>query len=334
VANALERLGSLSTSESQNAAGQSVVSTLSSSGRAAGGDLRIREIVDFEDTAGAPLADGAAVPLIGEPDDGQADAVAWQLSVLGIEQQAASAVVRVTIDGHAGPPVAVSTGTLQPDDAWLLSGTLDLGVDVSVPHQAQFEASLDLPEGGQSVDVVPATLVAPQPTPPPAAFGREWRGHVTHRTEVPHDGVWTVAEADLVFTLVPQTEPSPFFVFEVTGGTMFFSVSGTDSEGCAFELSTVEIPITPEMAESAQGFTINAGGTLPTFRGFVHIVGPEVEVMQTCPAPYEYLTGPYSTRAVGIFIDVGSDEERPVIGDRISGTSLDGSKTFDIWRVD
>jgi hypothetical protein len=37
---------------------------------------------------------------------------------------------------------------------------------------------------------------------------------------------------------------------------------------------------------------------------------------------------------VGIFIDVGLDEERAVIGDRISGTSLDGSKTFDISRAD
>jgi len=334
VADALERLGGLSISEWQNAAGQSVVSTLASSGRAAGGDLRIREIVDFEDAAGTPLPDGAAVPLVGKPDDGQADAVTWQLRVEGIEQQAASAMVRVTIDGHAGPPVAVSTGSMQPNDAWLLSGTLDLGVDVSVPHQAQFEASIELPEGGESVDVVSATLVGPQPTPAVPQFGSEWRGHVTQRSEVPHDGVWTVAEADLVFTLVPQTAPSPFFVFEVTGGTMTFSVSGTDSEGCTFELSPVEIPITPDMAESAQGFTIDASGSPPTFRGFVHIVGPVVEVMQTCPAPYEYLTGPYSTSATGIFIDVGSDEERAVIGDRISGTSLDGSKTFDISRAD
>jgi hypothetical protein len=333
VAHALERLGGLARSEWHNVAGQSVVSTLTSSGRAAGGDLRIREIVDFEDMAGAPLADGAAVPLVGEPDDGQPDAVAWQLRVDGIEPQAASAMVHVTIDGHAGHPVAVSTGTMQPGDAWLLSGTIDLGVDVSVPHQAQFEASVELPEGGQSVDVVPATLVAPQQTPAAPVFGSEWRGHVTERSEVPHDGVWTVAEADVVFTLVPQTVPSPFYVYELTGGTMSFSVSGTDSGGCTFELSPVEIPITPDMAESAQGFTIDASGTPATFRGFVYIVGPEVEVMQTCPAPYEYLTGPYTTRASGIFIDVAADEGRAVIGDRISGTSLDGSKTFDISRA-
>jgi hypothetical protein len=88
------------------------------------------------------------------------------------------------------------------------------------------------------------------------------------------------------------------------------------------------------MAESAQGFTIDASATPATFRGFVYVVGPVVEVMQTCPAPYEYLTGPYSTRASGIFIDVAADEGRPVISDRISGTSLDGSKTFDISRID
>ncbi|MEX2548477.1 MAG: hypothetical protein WD830_11935 [Chloroflexota bacterium] len=64
--------------------------------------------------------------------------------------------------------------------------------------------------------------------------------------------------------------------------------------------------------------------------------GGIVEVMQTCSGDYAYLTGPYSTRARGIFINVYSDEARPVVGDRIFGTSLSayGDSTFDISRIE
>lgn len=88
------------------------------------------------------------------------------------------------------------------------------------------------------------------------------------------------------------------------------------------------------MAESSGEFVIDARNSPPTFYDFLHISGPEVEVMQTCPEPCAYLTGPYSTRAQGIFIDVSVDEKRTVLGERISGTSSDGTKTFDIARAD
>lgn len=335
VGDALEGLGGLKTSEYQSAAGQSIVSTLTSTGRAIGGDLRIRDVVDFHDAAaGGPLADGAGVALIGEPGDGAPDSVGWSLLVEGIEVQDASAMVQVTIDGHAARPMAVSAGAAEGASSWRLQGTVDLGVDVNTPHAAQFEASLTLPEGGQSADTVAASLVGEsEPTPglePP--MGSVWRGHVTNRRESPHNGVWTVAEADLIFTLNRRNADLPIFAYELTSGTMTYSVHGTRPDGCTYDLPTTEIAITPEMAGSASEFVIDARTSPPTFYGFVHIQGPIVEVMQTCFDEYAYLTGPYSTRATAIFIDVLPDEGRTVVGDRISGTSSDGEGTFEISR--
>lgn len=332
VGAALELLGGLATSEHQTATGQSIVSTLTSTGRALGGDLRIRDVVDFQDPAGTgPLADGTAVHMIGVPDDGAPDSVGWQLRVDGIEAEAASAIVSVTIDGHAAPPTAVSTGTMDGNDSWRLSGTLNLGVDVSVPHDAQFEASLELPEGGQSLDVVPAVLVGEsEPTPAAPAMGTVWRGHVTDRFEV-SPGVWIVAEADLIFTFDPGSNPN-FLHFALTGGTMTYSVNGTYSDGsCTQAGSAGQIVITPEIA-ATQGFYIRNATSAPTFEGSVHVEGPIFEVMKTCYGEYAYLTGPYSTRAQGIFIHVFSDEARPVVNYRISGTSLYGDRNFDISR--
>lgn len=336
VGEALERLGELATSESLNSDGQMVATTLTSSGRKLGGDLRIRDVVDFQDTAGSgPLIEGTAVELIGEPDDGVPDSVGWQLRVDGIEAQAAaSAMVQVTIDGHAAAPIAVSTGTPDASDSWLLSGTLDLGVDVSSPHLAQFEASLELPESGQSVDVVAAVLVGEsEPTPAPEpAMGTVWSGHATDRIEV-KPGIWYEAEADLEFTLDPSTAQYRYLVYDLTGGTMTFSVHGTTPDGCTNSLSPVEVPITPEIAGSSH-FRIDTGSSPPTIDGSVHIQGPIVEVMQTCTGAYEYLTGPYSTRAQGIFIHVFSGEEPtvPVVDNRATGKSLYGDRTFDISR--
>ena len=329
VGDALERLGDLATDTTGG-------STLTGTGRAIGGDLRIREVVDFQDSAGnGPLIDGTAVQLIGEPDDGAPDSVGWHIRVDGIEEQTASAIVQVTIDGHAAPPVSVSTGTADDKGSWRLTGTLNLGVDVSAPHPAQFEASLQLPEGGVSVDAVGTMLVGEaESTPVAPSMGAIWSGDVTQRQEQPFDGVWTVAEAEITFTLRPRADGLPIYAYELTGGVMTFSVNGMRSDGCTYDLPPTSITITPEMAESAGEFVIDALNSPPTFYGFLHVSGPEVEVMQTCPEPYAYLTGPYSTRAQGIFIDVSVDENRPVVGDRIEGTSIDGTKTFSIARAD
>lgn len=332
VDDALTELGPTATSQFQNRAGQSVVATLTSSGRAAGGDLRIRELITFSNDAGSgPLGEGSDVPIIGQADDGVADSVGWHVRVDGIQREAASALLHVAIDGHQAAPVAVSSGVSAGPNSWDVSGIVDLGFDVSAPHPAQFEASLDLPEGGQSNDSVSAVLVGDSPEPtsaPEPLMGSVWRGHVTDRLEV-KPGHWRTAEADLVFTLKPGSVR--YLNYELTGGTMYFSWSGSDSD-CTTALAPVEVPVTPE--NSSGGFRIDTGSSPPLFDGWVDIQGPEVEVMQTCTGEYAYLTGPFGTRAQAVFIQVYSGEEPlvPVVGDRVTGKSLYGDSTFDISR--
>ncbi len=330
VGDALEHIGDLATDASLFG------STLSTTGRALGGDLRIRDVVDFESTqSGEPLAAEATVPLVGEPGDGVPDSVLWRLQVDGIDPAAAAtAVVQVTIDGHAAAPVTVATGAAEANDSWELSATLPLGVDISTPHPALFQVTLALPDGGTSVDSVSAVLVGESvPTPGlEAPMGTTWSGLATNRQEVPFEGVSTVAEAELIFTLNRRNPDLPIYAYELTGGTMTYSVNGTRPDGCTYDLSPTEFSITPDMAESAGEFVIDARNSPPTFYGFVHVTGPIVEVMQTCPDPYAYLTGPYSTGANAIFMEVAPDEGRTVEGDRISGTS--GAATFDFHRAE
>jgi hypothetical protein len=326
VGDALEHVGSLVTDTDAN-------STLTSTGRALGGDVRIREVVDFESAAsGEPLAAGASVPIIGKSGDGVADTVEWRLQVDGIESApAATAVVQVTIDGHAAAPVNVATGVADANDSWELTGSLALGVDISAPHPALFEATIALPDGGTSIDAVSTVLVAgSEPTPQvEAPLGPVARGVLTDRSEIV-PGVERIAEAELVFTLSPDAGPR-YFQYEVSGGTMTMSQSGTTTDGsCTHKFGPTEFELDSESLSG--GFTIDMGSSPPTFSGSVTVTGPEIEVQQTCTGEYAYLTGPYGTRAAAVFIQVFSSEEPvvPVVDGRVSGSSLYGNRTFEI----
>jgi hypothetical protein len=288
-------------------------------------------VVDFESTQnGDPLVAGATVPLVGKSGDGVPDAASWRLQIDGINPAAApTTVVLVTIDGHAAVPVTVATGTADANDSWQLSGNLQLGVDVSAPHPALFEVTVALPDGGTSVDSVSAVLVGEsEPTPEVVApMGSVASGKVSDRSEVV-PGVDRVATAELIFTLSPGAGPR-YFAYDVTGGTMTLSQSGTTTDGsCTHAFGPTEFELDSENASG--GFIIDTGTSPPTFSGSVNVTGPEIEVQKTCTGEYAYLTGPYSTRASAVFIQVFDDENWPVVDGRVSGVSLYGDRTFDI----
>jgi hypothetical protein len=333
VGDALEELGPLATSLTTDRAGRPITSNLSSSGRKAGGDLRIRDIVQLSNAAGTgPLTDGSEVAIVGMAQDGLADSVAWQVLIDGIEPAAAAALVRVTIDGHAAMPVAVSTGSMQAPNSWLISGTVQLGSDFVEEHEAPFEAVLELPEGGLSTTTVTAIIVgqAASATPAPA-MGSLWGGHLTYSFEV-KPGVMIEAEADVDFAFDGGSER--ILIYPAVSGRMSYSVHGTTPDGCTSTLAPVEVAITP--ANVSGGLRIDVSTSPPTFEGTVSVTGPEVEVMQTCVGEYAYLTGPYTTVARAVFIQVFFSDGRTVEGDAIHGannTAID-SRTFDIRRVD
>jgi hypothetical protein len=335
VGDALEELGPLATSLTTDRAGRPITAKLTSSGRKAGGDLRIRDIVQFSNTAGTgPLSDGSEVAIVGVAQDGLVDSVAWQVRIDGIEPAAASALVRVTIDGNPATPVAVSTGSMQAPNAWLISGTVQLGSDFVEEYEAPFEAVLELPEGGLSTTTLTAIIVgqAASVTPAPApAMGTLWRGHLTYSFEV-KPGVTIEAEADVDFAFDGGSES--ILIYPAVSGRMSYSVHGTTPEGCTSTLAPVEVAITPDNVSG--GLRIDVSTSPPIFEGTVSVTGPEVEVMQTCVGEYAYLTGPYTTVARAVFIQVFFSDTRTVEGDAIRGsnnTAID-SRTFDIRRVE
>ncbi|MEX2548478.1 MAG: hypothetical protein WD830_11945 [Chloroflexota bacterium] len=180
----------------------------------------------------------------------------------------------------------------------------------------------------------------PEPAPAVPATGTVWRGHFTERRELFAAGsnVWEVAEADVTLTLDPPSVGDGTLYYNPTGGTFTYSVSGTviGLFGCTHTLSPVEFPITPDMETIWGGLRIDTSTNPPTFGGILHLSPGFVEVMGTCPATSVFQSGPYSIRASGHYTLGDSEEARPVVGDRISGTYLDGRSeiTFDISRVE
>lgn len=128
--------------------------------RAAGGDLRIRDIVYLlnPDTYQI-LAPSQEVSIVGEMDDGEPDIVPYRVRVDGIlAENAADAQIYVSVDGIVSDPKPVSEGETGGPDRWIVNGQVDLPYDVEQAMSVGFEAWVELPEGGKSSHEATATL--------------------------------------------------------------------------------------------------------------------------------------------------------------------------------
>jgi hypothetical protein len=284
--------------------------------RPKGGDLRIRDIVTLLDPVTEQELTAQSVVLIdGTKGDGEADGAPWLVRVDGMRQEdAAKAILHVTIDGVAADPVAVSDGTPNDKDQWTLSGAVALGYDLTEERTVEFRAWVELPDEGKSEQRVSAELSGDE-----ALMGREWEFTATHTTS------WTgisntpyTATADLTLTLAPGQAPGerhPSYI--ITGGTVTWN--WTHSYGdCTYTTPTVTFEVTQEIAN--QSVLIFDTTTDPvTYRGFMSTVGPDVESVEQCAG------GDAHTRLQGatntwMFLQPGEDQ--PVSADRrsISGT--------------
>jgi hypothetical protein len=281
--------------------------------RAAGGDLRIRDVVSLRSKAsGAQMAGGESVAIEGKVGDGQPDAVPYRVLVEGMDATAAAeATVHVSAGEREAPPVAASSGTQAPDGSWTLQGAIALDHDVTAPEPADLRAWVELPDSGLSEHRTSATLVGSSP------LGSAWTGTASDVFNLTADGLVKIrATAELTFTLAPGQEPGARYVrYEQTAGTMTWQTIGTDSEGCASLSPLLTIPITSEIASNAE-ISFDTSTTPIEYRATSQVTnGPEVVVTQTCPDK----TKTYTTRANATFILAFSDEHRTVVADQISG---------------
>jgi len=128
--------------------------------RAAGGDLRIRNIVYLLNLdTNQTLGPSQEVRIVGEMDDGEPDIVPYRVRVDGIlPQWAADAQLYVSVDGIVTGPQPVSEGETGGPDSWIVNGQVDLPYDVEQAMSVNFEAWVELPEGGESRHETAATL--------------------------------------------------------------------------------------------------------------------------------------------------------------------------------
>ncbi len=153
VQEAYNRLGDLQTDSSTG-------SRLIRSTRAAGGDLRIRDIVYLlNPDTGQTLGPSQEVGILGELDDDEPDTVPYRVRVDGIlPQNAADALLYVSVDGIVSDPKPVSEGETGGPDIWIVNGQVDLPYDLKEAMSVAFEAWVELPEGGESDHETTATL--------------------------------------------------------------------------------------------------------------------------------------------------------------------------------
>ena len=298
---------------------------LSVSERQAGGDLRIRDVVSLRSgSSGAMLQAGESVAIEGEVGDGQPDAVPYRLQVEGVDAaDAAAGIVHVSAAGGEAPPAQVGSGTVVGPGIWSFEGSITLDHDVVAPEAVDLRAWLELPEGGSSEHDVGALLVGPPP------FASAWKGTATYVSKLTFDGRVTVrATAELTFTLSPgQDAGAAFIAYQLTSGTMTWQITGTDSEGCTSVSPVVTVAFAPEPASGE--ISLDMSGSPLEYRASANVTaGPEVEVTQTCPTK----TNTYTTRANATFILASSDEDRTVVGDRISGQAALGVATMS-WEL-
>jgi hypothetical protein len=75
-----------------------------------------------------------------------------------VPQNAANALLYVSVDGIVSEPKSVSEGDSGDPDRWIVSGAVDLPYDVKQAMSVDFEAWVELPDGGESNHETSATL--------------------------------------------------------------------------------------------------------------------------------------------------------------------------------
>jgi hypothetical protein len=222
--------------------------------RPAGGDLRIREIVELLDPdSGQVLSPGDTVTIEGEPRDGEPDSAPFLVQVDGMPEDSASdALVHVSVDGVEIEPRPVSSGQSKDKDKgqWLLRGVIPVPYDLEEDRRASFWAWVELPSGGESDHQVEATLTGAE------GLGLVWQGEATHVRETVYGTETTVAT--LTFERKPDQDPKPTqAAYVLTEATITWSLGGRHYLCDSMKASPRTWRVPPEQLDSTIGLPVN-----------------------------------------------------------------------------
>lgn len=130
--------------------------TFASLALATGGDaLRIREVVWIQHPLtkeDLPSETTVPYPVVGQPEDGDADWIPYLIKVDGVEGEPQGFTVHVTVNGFAGDPKPLSDGTMldSKGNVWQVKGEVSVPFDAQQGQEVEIKVEVDLPEGGQS----------------------------------------------------------------------------------------------------------------------------------------------------------------------------------------
>lgn len=316
---ALNELGDRAIDRYTNKAGQPVEAWLLLD--RAEGDLRAREVITLEHPQGGELTTDPKVRVIGEAGDGKVDRVPFAVLVEGIEEwEAEFASVVVSVEGHDSEPIAVSSGVRTGPREYRVKGEIEY-IDVEPEQTVEMHAEVRLPEGGISEHTATAILTAQQ--------GPEiWTGEATSDlTLILVDGVVNVTAT----VTLQQTEYSvgkPLKRLQVTGGTMYWSRSGTVSRfldgDCSYSVGPVEVPIEPGDGEIMIDMTTSP----PTYKMHASTQGPTVRCAENCD---DYS---FATSADGVWLPPLTEYGQFFVsgdGGTIQGSTTEEHRTW-TWR--
>ena len=278
--------------------------------RAAGGDLRIRDIVTLlEPETGQPLAAESQIPIDGQPRDGEEDGAPYLVQVDGVpERDAERAILHVAVDGVEAEPQPVASGERNERDEWRVSGHVPLGFDFEEDMTVSVRAWVELPSGGETDDESTARLVGLRPL----VAVLSW----TYTAQ----GVVQTTTGELVLRPVTDASlPEGRQRYEVTGGSWTWSHGGGIPGGCQYSSSGVSVDLAQNPDSAAGSFLIVDSTTTPaTYWGSLTTIGPDASVTVTGCFPDTSSTYDRHTRTNWMTIDE-SDRQPVQQGPLITG---------------
>ena len=314
----LDQLGELKVGDA--VAGQNSPE-LQVSERPAGGDLRIRDVVTLLHPGSAQILTASdLVPIQGTQGDKMPDAAPYLVRVDGVKPQlAANMMLHVSIDGVEADPVPLTSGQVDGEDRWLVSGTVPLSYDLEEETPVTFRAWVNLHSGGESQHQTGATLSGEEPI-----MGSEWELQAVQTSGwtggIPHTPYTATARLTLRFAPgQAATEPRPRYV--VTGGTVTYAWTHSLYD-CTYSAPTITFEVTSQVSQDSRLFfdtMVNPVG----YYGVIYTQGPHFESFEQCAG------GDGSTRihrAANTWLLLDPDEARAVSADR---RSIVGIHRFD-----
>jgi hypothetical protein len=247
-----------------------------------GGDLRIRDVVTLLNPgSGQVLTASDLVSIQGIQGDGIPDAAPYMLRVDGVKPELASGMtVHVSIDGSEGEPVPLTSGQVNEQDQWTVSGMLPLGYDLEEETAVTFRAWVNLHSGGESRHEASATLTGEEPI----IMGTVWEFEAVHTIGyfdgTPHTTWGATTQLTLTFaTGQPPTEPHPRYV--VTGGSVTFDYNHTVLS-CVHSAPVVTFEANPQTVSVDSEILFDTTTDPVGYSGKVFTAGPNVQVSIVC----------------------------------------------------